>query len=205
MSNERLPRRILVWDYRCKAKGWLGDLLAVCTNIGVPIPDEIRFVYDMEPIKRIMVRLNREEWKSAAENMSKLCTYVKVRDFTEIGQLVQVNLKRSHRSLMARLLCGILPLEVETGRYTDTKKEVRFCRCCNGGKLEDEIHFLFHCDKFEEERKRLIDPLLDQSPETKEMNEYDKLKWLLDRTRVKDFAVSLAGLFQARQDFVFKK
>ncbi len=86
---------------------------------------------------------------------------------------------------MACLLCGILPLEVETGRFTDTKKELRFCKCCNGGKLEDEVHFLFHCDKFVEERKCLIDPLLDNSPETKGMYEYDKLKWLLDRTRVK--------------------
>ncbi len=96
MSNERLPRCILAWDYKSRAKGWLGDLLSVCTSVAIPIPDEIRFVYDMEPIKSIMVKLNRDEWKSAAENMSKLCTYVKIRDFCEISQLVQVNLKRNH-------------------------------------------------------------------------------------------------------------
>ena len=151
-----------------------------------------------------MVKLNREEWKSATEKMSKLCTYVRIRDFCEIGQLVQVDRKRNHRSLMAHLLCGILPLEVETGRYTDTKKELRFCKCCKGGTLEDKVRFLFHCDKFEEERKCLIDPLLDHNPETKEMNEFEKLKWLLDRSRVKDFAVSPAGMYQARQDFLYK-
>ncbi len=204
MNNERLPRRILTWDYKCKAKGWLGELLSVCTTVGIPIPDEIRFIYDMEPIKHIMVKLNRDEWRNAAENMSKLCTYVKIRDFCEIGQLVLVKLKRNHGSLMARLLCGILPLEVETGCYTDIKKDLRVCKICNCGKLEDKVHFLFHCSKFEGERESLIDPLLQQSPETESMSEFEKLRWLIDRSQVKDFAVSLAGMYQARQDYLYK-
>ena len=29
-------------------------------------------------------------------------------------------------------------------------------------------------------------------------------KWLLDRSRVKDFALSLAGMYQTRQDFLNK-
>ena len=64
--------------------------------------------------------------------MSKLDTYVKIKDFTEIGTLVKANLYRSHRSLVARLLCGILPLEVETGRFAHNKveREFRYCKLC---------------------------------------------------------------------------
>ena len=61
----------------------------------MPVPDEIRFVYDSDPVKRIFIVKNRQEWKDAAENMSKLCTYVKIRDFCEIGQLNQSNLRRN--------------------------------------------------------------------------------------------------------------
>ena len=57
---------------------------------------------------------------------------MKIKDFTEIGTLVKTNLNRSHRSLVACLLCGILPLEVETGRFAHNKveREFRYCKLC---------------------------------------------------------------------------
>ena len=147
---------------------------------------------------------NRQEWRDASENMLKLCTYVKIRDFTEIGQLVQVNLKRNHRSLVSCLLCGILPLGVETGCYKDIKKELRFCKICEKQEIEDEMHFIFVCPIFEEARERLIKPLYKSNPECSNMVNHEKLKWMLHRSRIKEFGVAFAGLYQCRQDHLYK-
>ena len=78
-----------------------------------------------------MIIQSSDEWKSAAGDMSKICTYVDVKDFAEVGTLAKANLQRNHRSLVVHFICGILPLEIETGRYTGTKRELRFCKICD--------------------------------------------------------------------------
>ena len=49
-------------------------------------------------------------------------------------------LEKSH---FAQFRCGILPLRVETGRYSGLKVHERVCHICNTTETEDEIHFLF--------------------------------------------------------------
>ena len=88
MGPFRLPNRILAWNYKTNAKGWLSDVLNVCTLTGIPMPTQIKFVYDLELIHRKMVTKCRDECKDAAGHMSKLETYVRVCDFCEIGLLV---------------------------------------------------------------------------------------------------------------------
>ena len=48
--NTRPPRCNLQWDYKCNAKEWLSDMLAVCTQTGITILDKIGFEYDIDPI-----------------------------------------------------------------------------------------------------------------------------------------------------------
>lgn len=56
---------------------------------------------------------------------------------------------RGHRSVLAKLRNGSLPLHVETGRYTRpvTPLYERLCCFCNS-KVENEIHFLCECDMY---------------------------------------------------------
>ncbi len=205
MDSSRIPRRVLEWDYKRRASGWLGDLLEVCKMCEIPIPDETRFIYDLEPVKRKMIVKSREEWKSAAEDMSKLCTYVVVKDFTEVGTLVKSNLQRNHRSLIARFLCGILPLEIETGRYTRTKRELRFCKICNEQVVEDETHFLLECPRLTKVQFEKLKSILRKSRETINMSNTEKIQWLLEKEQIKDFGEALAALYQARQDVLYNK
>ena len=150
MEQSRLPRKVLDWDIKCRNKGWINDFVSVCKLTNIPVPTRLNLIYDLEPVRRKMELQCREEWKGAAEKMSKLDTYVKIKDFTEVGVLVKSNLPRGSRSLVSRFLCGILPLEVETGRYNDTKRELRFCQVCGTQQVEDEMHFLFRCTGLKE-------------------------------------------------------
>ncbi len=39
--------------------------------------------------------------------------------------------------------CGILPLEIETGRWQNKPVEERICKVCESGKVENEFYFIF--------------------------------------------------------------
>ena len=48
---------------------------------------------------------------------------------------------------MAKLMCGILPLETETGRYQGVPLEGRTCRMCGLDIMSTEYHFIFYRDR----------------------------------------------------------
>ncbi len=41
---------------------------------------------------------------------------------------------------LAQYLCGILPLEIETGRWQNKPVEERICKVCESGEVENEFH-----------------------------------------------------------------
>jgi hypothetical protein len=57
----------------------------------------------------------------------------------------------SHRNILTRFRTSNHKLHIETGRYTRpiTPVENRICSNCNSKSVEDEIHFLMYCPKFE--------------------------------------------------------
>ncbi len=55
-------------------------------------------------------------------------------------------MSRQHRSYLAQLRSGILPLQLEVGRWINKAVEEQLCLICNNGIVEDEEHFLFHCN-----------------------------------------------------------
>ena len=54
----------------------------------------------------------------------------------------------SERSILSKLLLGTLPLEIETGRWERTDRELRFCKICGKQEVEDIWHFLFYCKEY---------------------------------------------------------
>ena len=70
-------------------------------------------------------------------------------------------------------------MQVEEGRFSNTKKELRFCKMCNKQILEDETHIVIDCEWFEQTRKEIIEPLWKENLEHASMTSIEKLKWLL--------------------------
>ena len=71
-------------------------------------------------------------------------------------------------------------------------------------EAEDEIHFIFKCDRLKCVREARLKPILDAAPETKEYDNYEKLKWLLESDRIVETGSIIAALFKRRQDFLYK-
>ena len=85
--------------------------------------------------------------------MPKLRTYILFMDIFEPETYIIKCMSRRRRSLMSQFRTGILPLEIETGRYVPifyktlkknrkcTANE-RICKLCRLNDIENEYHFL---------------------------------------------------------------
>ena len=186
----------------------MSDLVNVCNNINIQEPTNLQYIYDLEPVKTRILRRSREEWKDAVERTSKLSAYYQIKDFTEPALMVKSNLHRNERSLLSRLLCGILPLEVETARYKKTdrvERSERYCKVCGKQEVEDEVHLVFQCRELRDTRKIFLKPILFASRETKEMTNTEIFRWLLSKENIKEFGEALTQLYHDRQNRTYKK
>ena len=97
-------------------------------------------------------------WQSSLISKPKLRTYRKFKSQYDTENYVKFNYHKYQRSLTAELHMGILPLAIETGRYTNIPINQRFCFYCQD-KVEDEFHFVFQCKLYENERHYLYSVL----------------------------------------------
>ena len=73
----------------------------------------------------------------------KLRTYSTFKEYYDTEPYVCKVYNRAHRSLVSQFRCGILPIKIETGRYTQIPIEYRLCILCKENVIEDENQFLF--------------------------------------------------------------
>ncbi len=116
----------------------------------------ITLVYDTIDLakSRIKSRLERD-WEHQCQTKDKLRTY---RSFkTEMGTAshLNCNLPKFQRSLISQLRLGILPIRIETGRFTGLNEAERLCQLCTQNQIENEAHFMFDCNLYAPYRQEL--------------------------------------------------
>ena len=89
---------------------------------------------------------------------------------------VKYNLTASERSAMAQLRFGILPLNIETGRFRNQPVQDRLCTLCEFNEIEDKCHFLFKCSLYSDLRNDWITNITDKTPDFVEMDTTTKFK-----------------------------
>ena len=116
MDNNRLVKRVLLWDMKQNATNRFTGFRQVCDELGI----EIRY-NDFSPVDLNVVREKCKEHQSNSCYLSlpkkpKLRTYILFKEKFETEWYVQHSLSRKARSLLAQFRCGVLPLKIETGR-----------------------------------------------------------------------------------------
>ncbi len=124
LNSDRLPKKILMWEITNGIKGWFGEVEDIVKVLHLPPPDG-EFEYDLQAVEDALFALERKRWFEDVDEMSKLRHYCGFTNREEFGAPARGNLKCFNRSLLAKLYCGILPLQVEVGRYTRQKRELR--------------------------------------------------------------------------------
>ena len=95
------------------------------------------------------------KWLRSCNNMSKLDLYKDIKTNFGPEKFLTLNIDRYEKSLLSQLRYGILPLRIETGRFINEARCDRICKLCNSGGIEDQIHFLFYCDFYDDLREDL--------------------------------------------------
>ena len=95
------------------------------------------------------------QWTEKLDYKPKLRTYKLFKRARYVEKYVTLNLSTKERSLLAQLRMGVLPIHIETGRYTNIPAENRYCFNCHD-KIEDEMHFVFDCPLYGTFRETLL-------------------------------------------------
>ena len=75
-------------------------------------------------------------------------------------------------------MCGILPLQIEVGRYWNIDLCHRVCLICNND-VEDEIHFLCQCPLYMALRTKLFQTAHDSHAEFFDLDVFDQFVYLM--------------------------
>ena len=96
---------------------------------------------------------HRTDWSNKTKDVPKLRTYISFKTEYKTEDYVKAYLPKHERSFLAQLRCGVLPLRIETGRFSGHKPEERVCQLCGSGDIEDEKHFILSCDTYIQSKK----------------------------------------------------
>ena len=76
--------------------------------------------------------------------MPKLGVYAEIKNKYGASKHVTANLNKCCHSLISQLRCGVLMIEIESGRFRHVPRDERTCKLCKT-EIETAYHFLFHC------------------------------------------------------------
>ena len=156
MSPSRVTRKIFDWEYNLGTKNWVAEVGTMLCGLGFENEFRLKIPQSMNTLSLALNDEMSNEWSGLLQSKPKLRTYITFKNEYKAEKYLQMNLTRSERSYIAQFRCGILPLRIETGRYIGEQIEHRVCILCNRNETEDEIHFLFSCPLYKDERNLLF-------------------------------------------------
>lgn len=92
---------------------------------------------------------------------------------------LQLNITKKERSHLAQFRCAVLPLKIETGRFSGLAVEDRLCQVCDQHAVESEIHLLLNCNVYNDLRKILIDKSTRRHNNFINMTDTEKLRFIV--------------------------
>ena len=147
-----------------------------------------------------LAQASKKIWLNNVQDMPKLRNYKLFKNNYEVEPYVLCFLNREKRSLVAQLRSGILPLQVEVGRWQGIPVEERICPGCNLNQVEDECHFLFKCNNYDVERRSLYTK---QSDDFENLSMSNKFEVLTSHQSLHLFSGYLSDLYLKKDSQVY--
>ena len=162
----------------------------------------------MQNVQYTKTRVGKQKWVEKLyqgrneSNGNKLSTYRLYKNVLETSSYLKNVNDRQHRRILSNFRNGSLPLAIETGRYTKPKTLLndRKCKYCTVDCVEDEKHFLMHCEFYSDLRYDLFMKASAINPNFYDFNHDDKFIFLMSRDCIQAFlAKSLYFMFNRRK------
>ena len=108
--------------------------------------------------------------------------------------------------MLAKLVSGIMSLEIETGHYIGTPREERLRKMCNCPFVEDEYHFLFSCIAYQAERSQFYLNYVHHVFEDFMLSpDLVKVAWMLQKDNIKYTSLYVETLYKKRRETLYKR
>ena len=169
ISDNRILKKVYKWDHALnkigKIKTWSWEVKEILNenNLGYIFESQQIFpsVIVNKNLKESLSKKQQELVKLECENKPKLRTFLKIKDFGQISPHVGRTLSFVERKVVSQLRLGVLPLRLETARYLRPilPETERVCYC-SSGEVENELHFMFQCAKYDDLRSNWLNNLL---------------------------------------------
>ena len=190
MENSRLTKRIFLWDYNTGHNNWCIDLKNIFSVIDCMYVYDRKLPCDMKFAETKLIQNDIEVWHHEISVKPKLRTYTQFKTQYMTEPYISKPISRHRRSLLSQFRMGILPLEIETGRFYPIYDKVlkknriresheRICRICKSGDIENELHFLCICPLYQNVRNDLYAKMIDYNPEFINLSTVEKFVYML--------------------------
>ena len=120
--------------------------------------DQATIDIPFQSIRQRILDTYKQTWYSEINNSSRLRTYCIFKHNFELESYLNLELDKKYKIALTRFRTSSHSLMIETGRYDDTRRELRICKCCNMGKIENEYHFLLVCSNYRDLRTKFFKP-----------------------------------------------
>ncbi len=196
MDDARINKQIFLKDYHSSIDTWCSGFYYICYVLGFEESYNNLVEIDLNLLRDNLDIYVQEKWLESVNSKPKLRTYKTFKSELIPEDYVLRLMSRYHRSTFAKFRCGILPLNIEVGRYRGVKLENRTCPLCKNG-VETEIHFLLECNQYDRGSF-----LQDTNIDSNLLTNNEKLKILMDNYQ-KATSTFVCNLWNQRQVKIF--
>ena len=156
MSDDRLPKVIFKYSYNLGNNRWCNKIKSILQLANLDHLYTNKQICNLVTLENNLKSVIQSNWERQLDNKPKLRTFKLFKLTYCTSNYIHEISNRYCRSLIAKLRMGILQLHIETGRFNNTKLENRTCLMCNDNSIEDEIHFICLCSKYNSLRSDLF-------------------------------------------------
>ena len=154
LEDNRILKKVFDLDFEAGLpNSWCQNVRYILSEIGMEDAFRQKEPCDIDLAKDAIKICYEQAWSREILQKPKLRTYRKFKTTVNLESYISNYTKPIERSLVGQIRFGILPLEIETGRYKSVPPGDRLCKCCSLELVEDEIHFLFICPLYSNVRR----------------------------------------------------
>lgn len=139
---------------------WAHQIKSIFYNIGMQyVWDEhhtleISYIH----IKQRILDIYKQTWYTSINNSSRLASYSLFKHEFKLEKYLSYIPDKKYQIALTKLRLSSHDLAIETGRYTNIDRQLRICRKCNMGFIENEYHFLLVCTNYRDLRQKYFKP-----------------------------------------------
>ncbi len=159
-DKNRLVYKVFRWDITCHNNDNKSNFAANVKQIMCEIKMKNAYkdltIVNIENAQKSLMEKLESEWQSSVQKKVKLELYSAIKCNYGVEKYLLLNMDKYEKSLLSQLRYGILPIRIESGRFTNEKREERLCTLCDTNTVESVEHFLFECEAYDAQRLTFV-------------------------------------------------